>query len=55
MKQKYIKTVLGTILTSLLIIVTSCQQIPDAKTVTIRSANSTWIQELFQTEVVNIS
>ncbi|NET40901.1 glycine betaine/L-proline ABC transporter substrate-binding protein ProX [Okeania sp. SIO2B3] len=54
MKQKYLKTVLGTILTSLLIIFTSCQKVSDSETVTIRSANSTWIQELFQTEVVNI-
>ncbi|NEQ73749.1 MAG: glycine betaine/L-proline ABC transporter substrate-binding protein ProX [Okeania sp. SIO2C9] len=54
MKQKYLKIFLGTILTSLLIIFTSCQQVPDNQTVTIRSANSTFIQELFQTEVVNI-
>ncbi|NEO51641.1 MAG: glycine betaine/L-proline ABC transporter substrate-binding protein ProX [Okeania sp. SIO3B5] len=54
MKQKYLKTILGTILTSLLIIFTSCQQVPDSETVTIRSANSTFVQELFQTEVVNI-
>ncbi|NEP87519.1 MAG: glycine betaine/L-proline ABC transporter substrate-binding protein ProX [Okeania sp. SIO2C2] len=54
MKQKYLKTILGTILTSLLVIFTSCQQVPDSETVTIRSANSSWIQELFQTEVVNI-
>jgi len=54
MKQKHLKIFLGTVLTSLLIIFTSCQQIPNSKTVTIRSANSTWIQELFQTEIVNI-
>ncbi len=50
MKQKYIKIILGTILTSLLIIFTSCQQVPNSKTVIIRSAyNSGWIEELFQT------
>ncbi len=54
MKQKSLKIILGAILTSLLIIFTSCQQAPTSQTVTIRSANSTWIQELFQTEVVNI-
>ena len=45
---------LGAILTSVLIIFTSCQQAPTSQTVTIRSANSTWIQELFQTYIVNI-
>ncbi len=54
MKQKYLKIILGTVLTSLLIIFTSCQQLPDSKTVTIRSANSTFVQELFQTYIVNI-
>ncbi len=49
MKQKYLKIFLGTVLTSLLIIFTSCQQFPNSKTITIRSANSTWIQELFPT------
>ncbi|NEQ73751.1 MAG: glycine betaine/L-proline ABC transporter substrate-binding protein ProX, partial [Okeania sp. SIO2C9] len=54
MKQKYLKTVLGTILTSLLIIFTSCQHFPSG-TVGIRSAYYTgWVEELFQTEVVNI-
>ncbi len=54
MKQKYLKIFLGTFLTSLLIIFTSCQQVPDSKTITIRSANSTWMPELFQTYIVNI-
>ncbi len=55
MKQKYIKIILGTILTSLLIVFTSCQQVPNSQTVSIRSAyNSGWIEELFQTEIVNI-
>ncbi len=54
MKQKYLKIILGTILTNLLIIFTSCQQVPNSKIVTIRSANSTWIEESFQTEIVNI-
>ncbi|MGD1714008.1 glycine betaine/L-proline ABC transporter substrate-binding protein ProX [Dapis sp. BLCC M172] len=55
MKQKYLKTILGTILTSLLIIFTSCQQVSNSKTVIIRTAyNSGWIEELFQTEIVNI-
>jgi len=54
MKQKYLKILLGTLLTSLLIIFTSCQQVPNSEIVTIRSANSTWIQELFQTYIVNI-
>ncbi|NES72469.1 MAG: proline/glycine betaine ABC transporter substrate-binding protein ProX, partial [Okeania sp. SIO2D1] len=53
MKQKLLKIILVTIFTSLLIIFTSCQKTPPG-IVTIRSANSTWIQELFQTEVVNI-
>ncbi|NET25949.1 glycine betaine/L-proline ABC transporter substrate-binding protein ProX [Okeania sp. SIO1I7] len=53
MKQKLLKIILGTIFTSLLIIFTSCQKTPPG-IVTIRSANSTWIQELFQTEIVNI-
>ncbi|NET40903.1 glycine betaine/L-proline ABC transporter substrate-binding protein ProX [Okeania sp. SIO2B3] len=53
MKQKYLKIILGSILTSLLIVFTSCQKTPPG-IVTIRSANSTWIQELFQTEIVNI-
>ncbi len=45
MKQKYIKIILGTILTSLLIIFTSCQPVPNAETVSIRSAyNSGWIE-----------
>ena len=54
MKQKYLKIVLGTFLTSLLIIFTSCQQLPNSKAVTIRSANSTWKEESFQTNIVNI-
>ncbi|MEM1169448.1 MAG: glycine betaine/L-proline ABC transporter substrate-binding protein ProX [Cyanobacteria bacterium P01_H01_bin.35] len=54
MKQKYLKIFLGTVLTSLLIIFTSCQQFPNSKTITIRSANSTFVQELFQTYIVNI-
>ncbi|NES06771.1 MAG: glycine betaine/L-proline ABC transporter substrate-binding protein ProX [Okeania sp. SIO2F4] len=54
MKQKLLKIILGAILTSILIIFTSCQQAPTSQTVTIRSANSTWIQELFQTYIVNI-
>ncbi|MDJ0516885.1 MAG: glycine betaine ABC transporter substrate-binding protein [Trichodesmium sp. MO_231.B1] len=54
MKQKYLKIFLGTVLTSLLIIFTSCQQFPNSKIVTIRSVNSIWIQELFQTYIVNI-
>ncbi len=54
MKQKYLKIILGTFLTSLLIIFTSCQQFPDSKAVSIRSANSTWMPELFQTYIVNI-
>ena len=54
MKQKSLKIILGAILTSILIIFTSCQQAPTSQTVTIRSANSTWIQELFQTYIVNI-
>ncbi len=55
MKQKYIKIILGTILTSLLIIFTSCQPVPNSQTVSIRTAyNSGWIEELFQTEIVNI-
>ena len=55
MKPKSIKIILGTILTSLLIIFTSCQQVPNAQIVTIRSAyNTGWVEELFQTSVVNI-
>ncbi|MGD1713823.1 glycine betaine/L-proline ABC transporter substrate-binding protein ProX [Dapis sp. BLCC M172] len=54
MKQKSLKIILGAILTSVLIIFTSCQQAPTSQTVTIRTANSTWIQELFQTYIVNI-
>ncbi|MDY7005207.1 MAG: hypothetical protein SWX82_15040 [Cyanobacteriota bacterium] len=40
MKQKYLKTILGNILTSLLIIFTSCEKTPPG-IVTIRNANST--------------
>ncbi len=55
MKQKSLKIILGTILTSLLIIFTSCQPVPNSQTFSIRSAyNSGWIEELFQTEIVNI-
>ncbi len=54
MKQKSLKIILGAILTSVLIIFTSCQQAPTSQTVTIRSANSSWTQELFQTYIVNI-
>jgi len=54
MKQKYLKIILGAILTSLLIIFSSCQQIPNSQTITIRSAHSTWIEESFQTNIVNI-
>ncbi|NEQ73754.1 MAG: glycine betaine/L-proline ABC transporter substrate-binding protein ProX [Okeania sp. SIO2C9] len=54
MKQKYLKIILGTILTSLLIVFTSCQPSPNNESLTIRSAHSNWIEELFQTEVVNI-
>ncbi len=54
MKQKSLKIILGAILTSVLIIFTSCQQAPTSQTLTIRTANSTFIQELFQTYIVNI-
>ncbi|MGD1806937.1 glycine betaine/L-proline ABC transporter substrate-binding protein ProX [Dapis sp. BLCC M126] len=54
MKPKHLQIFLGTILTSLLIIFTSCQQVPNSQIVTIRSANSTWMPELFQTYIVNI-
>ena len=54
MKQKSLKIILGTILISLLIIFTSCQQIPKSQTVIIRSAHSNWIEESFQTNIVNI-
>ncbi|NET40900.1 glycine betaine/L-proline ABC transporter substrate-binding protein ProX [Okeania sp. SIO2B3] len=55
MKPKFLKIILGTILTSLLIVFTSCQQVPTDQIITIRSAyNTGWVEELFQTEVVNI-
>ena len=55
MKPKFLKIILGTILTSLLIIFTSCQQVPTDQVITIRSAyNTGWVEELFQTKVVNI-
>ncbi|NET25947.1 glycine betaine/L-proline ABC transporter substrate-binding protein ProX [Okeania sp. SIO1I7] len=55
MKSKFLKIILGTILTSLLIVFTSCQQVPTDQIITIRSAyNTGWVEELFQTEVVNI-
>ncbi|NET40902.1 glycine betaine/L-proline ABC transporter substrate-binding protein ProX [Okeania sp. SIO2B3] len=54
MKQKSLKIILGTILTSLLIIFTSCQKTPNFQTVSIRSAHSNWIEESFQTNIVNI-
>ena len=55
MKKKSLKIILGTIITSLLIIFTSCQQAPNSSSVIISSAyNSGWIEELFQTEIVNI-
>ncbi|MGB3507906.1 MAG: glycine betaine/L-proline ABC transporter substrate-binding protein ProX [Microcoleaceae cyanobacterium] len=53
MKKKPLKIILGTILTSVLIIFTSCQQVPNSQIV-IRSAHSNWIEESFQTQVVNI-
>ena len=55
MNNRYLKIILGAIFTSILIIFTSCQQIPSSQTVTIRSANSSsWVLELFQTYIVNI-
>ncbi|MCL2934657.1 MAG: glycine betaine/L-proline ABC transporter substrate-binding protein ProX [Trichodesmium sp. MAG_R03] len=54
MKNRSLKIILGTILTSILIIFTSCQQVPNSKTVTIRTGHSTWIEESFQTNIVNI-
>ena len=54
MKQKSLKIILGTIFTSLLIIISSCQQVTTSETVSIRSAHSNWIEESFQTYVVNI-
>ncbi|MEM1172456.1 MAG: glycine betaine/L-proline ABC transporter substrate-binding protein ProX [Cyanobacteria bacterium P01_H01_bin.35] len=54
MKNRSLKIILGTILTSLLIIFTSCQQVPNSQTVTIRTAHSKWIEESFQTNIVNI-
>ncbi|MDY7005208.1 MAG: glycine betaine/L-proline ABC transporter substrate-binding protein ProX [Cyanobacteriota bacterium] len=54
MKQKSLKIILGIILTSVLIIFTSCQQTPNSQTVIIHSAHSNWIEELFQTNIVNI-
>ncbi|NEQ73752.1 MAG: glycine betaine/L-proline ABC transporter substrate-binding protein ProX [Okeania sp. SIO2C9] len=54
MKQKLLKIILGTILTSVLIIFASCQQTPNSQTVIIRSAHSNWIEESFQTNIVNI-
>ncbi|MCL2923871.1 MAG: glycine betaine/L-proline ABC transporter substrate-binding protein ProX [Trichodesmium sp. MAG_R04] len=55
MKKTSLKITLGTILTSLLIIFTSCQQAPNPSSLTISSAyNIGWIEELFQTEIVNI-
>ncbi|MDJ0553293.1 MAG: glycine betaine/L-proline ABC transporter substrate-binding protein ProX [Microcoleaceae cyanobacterium MO_207.B10] len=54
MKQKSLKIILGAVLTSFLIIFTSCQQVPNSQTVTIRTAHSNWIEESFQTNIVNI-
>ncbi|MGD1809112.1 glycine betaine/L-proline ABC transporter substrate-binding protein ProX [Dapis sp. BLCC M126] len=54
MEQKFLKIILGSILTSLLIIFTSCQQVPNSQSVTIRTAHSNWIEESFQTNIVNI-
>ncbi|NES91083.1 MULTISPECIES: glycine betaine/L-proline ABC transporter substrate-binding protein ProX [Okeania] len=54
LKQKFFKIILGIILTNLLIVFTSCQTSPNNKSLTIRSAHSNWIEESFQTEVVNI-
>ena len=55
MNNRYLNIILGAIFTSILIIFTSCQQIPSSQTVTIRSANSSsWVLELFQTYIVNI-
>ncbi|MCL2923872.1 MAG: glycine betaine/L-proline ABC transporter substrate-binding protein ProX [Trichodesmium sp. MAG_R04] len=53
MNNRYLKIILGAIFTSILIIFTSCQKVPSSETVTIRSANSSWILELFQTSIVN--
>ncbi|OZH54969.1 hypothetical protein [Hydrocoleum sp. CS-953] len=56
MKNISLKTILGTILTSLLIVFTSCKQVSNSHSVIIRSAyNSGWIEELFQTNIVNIA
>ena len=54
MKNRYLKIILGAILTGILIIFISCQKVPSSQIVTIRSANSSWILELFQTSIVNI-
>ena len=54
MNNRALKIILGIILTSILIIFTSCQQVPNSKAVTIRTAHSTWIEESFQTNIVNI-
>ena len=55
MKQKPLKIILGAIITSFLIIVASCQQVPTSQNIIIRSAyNTGWVEELFQTEIVNI-
>ena len=52
MNNRYLKIILGAIFISILIIFTSCTQVPNSPT--IRSANSTWILELFQTSIINI-
>ncbi|MGK7920556.1 MAG: glycine betaine/L-proline ABC transporter substrate-binding protein ProX [Trichodesmium sp.] len=55
MKQKYLKIILGTVFTSLLIIFTSCQPANNSQNMIIRTAyNTGWVEELFQTEIVNI-
>ncbi|MEB3341573.1 glycine betaine/L-proline ABC transporter substrate-binding protein ProX [Okeania sp.] len=54
MKQKSLKIILGTILTSFLIIFASCQPVQNSQTLTLRTAHSNWIEESFQTYIVNI-
>ncbi len=54
MKQKFRQLALGIILTTFLIALISCQSTSPVKKTRVRAAHSNWVEEHFQTEIVNI-
>ncbi len=54
MKQKLRQFTLGITLTTLLISLIACQSTSSVKKTKIRAAHSNWVEEHFQTEIVNI-